>query len=241
MFSRDCKHSIFKQPLIFFAEDPPLVFAGYRRYVIVWLDKHIGRPQQYSSLKRVLNSMVDANGASRLISDEQRDLENLIRLEGEPVHATIHFFDKSDDCLTFIRQNAASIPIFFVTSPGLGRIIAPLIVDQVYAIYVLCTVIEANIEWAVDHIGHIQLFDFDTDLFIRLTRDIADYCMKKGVELLKDDDPKQALEYFSNARKLSLRANTIDGRKSDSRLYNICDLLQLLTPNQMKCSQCEEA
>jgi len=209
--------------------------------VIVWLDEHIGRPQQYSSLKRVLNSMVDANGASRLTNDEQRDFENLIRLEGEPVHATIHFFDECDDCLTFIRENAASTAIFLVTSSQLGRRIVPLVVDDVRAVYVLCASIMHNMKWAFNYIEHIQLFDFDTDLFIRLTRDIADYCVRQGKERMKDDDPKQALDYFSNARKLSLRANMIDGRYSDSRLDDIYHLLQLLTHNQTKSLQCEEA
>jgi hypothetical protein len=208
--------------------------------MIVWLDEYIGQPQQYLSLKRVFDQMVNANGVSRLTSDEWWDFENLIRLEREPAaYTTIHFFDKSADCLTFIREHIASTTIFLVTSSQFARIIIPHVINEVYAIYLLCENILDHTKWALEYIEHIQLFDFDTDLIIRLTRDVADYCVQQGKERLIYD-PKKALQYFSTARKLTLRANMVDGTCSDSRLDDISNLLQSLTFHQARVAECED-
>jgi len=208
--------------------------------MVVWLDEYIGQPQQYLSLKRVFDRLVNANGVSRLDRDEWWDFENLMRLEREPIYTTIRFFDKSADCLTFIREHIATTTIFLVTSPLFARLIVPHVINEVYSIYLLCDRILDHMKWALEYIECIQLFDFHTDLIIRLTRDVAYYCFQQGKERLKYDNPKQALEYFSTARKLSFRVNMFDRPSSDSHLNDISDLLQSLTVHQAKGVECED-
>lgn len=185
--------------------------------------------------------MVDVYGASCSIIDERRDIENLIRLEQEPIRTKIRFFDKSDDCLTFIQENAESTAIFLITSSYFGRSIAPVVADQISAIYVLCIKIENDMVWAPDYAEFIQMFDFDTDLLIRLIRDIAEYCMERGIGRMENDDKKQALKHLSDAKILLHRANMIDKRYFDNNLYYIDNLLNMLSNNQKTSLECEDA
>ena len=70
----------------------------YPDYIVVWLDENIGRPEEYSSLKRQFDTMIDVNCALQLTGDDWRDFENLIQIAEEPLYGAIHFFDEPENC-----------------------------------------------------------------------------------------------------------------------------------------------
>lgn len=79
----------------------------------------------------------------------------------------------------------------------------------IHSVYVLTGNISAHYDWACDYIEKIQLFTHELDLLARLTRDIADYYMKKSsTEMTKN--PQHTLTYLYWTRQLLLSANVVD-------------------------------
>ncbi|CAF4330359.1 unnamed protein product, partial [Adineta steineri] len=67
--------------------------------------------------------------------------------------------------------------VFLITSGRLTRELVPQVYDFpcVITIFIYCAKIKDYIEWAIDYIQKMLMFDFDEDLLIRLTNEIANY------------------------------------------------------------------
>ncbi|CAF3868402.1 unnamed protein product [Rotaria sp. Silwood1] len=96
----------------------------------------------------------------------------------------------------------------------------------------------------------LKLFNFHTDLLARLTRDIANYFIKRGQMLLNSevDMPKEALICFKHAQKLEIVANERDKMKPNlkhpEKNYaqpDFRDHLDLLEGDNGLISKAEEA
>jgi hypothetical protein len=83
-----------------------------------------------------------------------------------------------DEFMNFIiDQQETNTTVFFIVSGTLGEEVVPLIYNFpcIKQIYIYCGNISKHMNWAFDYIEKILMFDFDEELLIRLTKEIADY------------------------------------------------------------------
>jgi hypothetical protein len=149
-----------------------------------------------------------------------RDFENLL-VASEPqavmfegVLFLLQAFDDEDKCFEAFEKYQEK-RIFFISSGQMGKKVVPrilerypriftdLITDRPYpSIYVFCHNIEWNLEWAMEYIEYIQMFNFDSELLERLTRDIAEYFIERYERMRQDNNLKGALQRLHWAKRL---------------------------------------
>lgn len=188
-------------------------------HMIIWLDATIGDPAEYIHLKKAFASNTDPR-AQTWIMLKDKDYVHIIEensavsVQFEGVKFLFQAFNNEDDCLKAFEENQDK-RIFFITSGPMGKKIVPriierypriftdLITDEPYpSIYVFCHNIANNMGWAMDYIGYIQMFNFDSELLERLTRDIAEYFIERSKRLHKDGKLKDARRRLHWAKKL---------------------------------------
>jgi hypothetical protein len=172
-------------------------------HIIIWLDLHIGKPGQCQQLKKAFASHLDPRYQTYTTSTEQ-DFDNLLRTgDIVPVHfAGIPFhllaFDNPYKCYDAFERYRDK-HIYFITSGTMGEHIVPMLVanhkelfidpitQQSYnSIYIFCGNIEYHYHWLCDVADYAQAFTHEADLLARMTRDVADYCVKQGERHLQN-------------------------------------------------------
>jgi hypothetical protein len=153
-----------------------------------------------------------------------RDYQNLIRkgdvvpVRFEGVKFLLQAFDNEDACLEAFKRNEEMLEdkhIFFITSGSMGRSAVPKIIaqyphiftdritNQPYAsIYVFCHDINLQMDWGMNYLEYVQMFNFDSELLERMTRDIAEYFITRAGRLREDNDLKGARQRLHWAKKL---------------------------------------
>ena len=227
-------------------------------HVIIWLDKYIAQPNEYRTLKRrfqntiafderALNSSDMDNDISDFSSD---DIDNLI---GAVSNRTLIYsnaqgpifysFSDIQPCLEFINTiSKTEKTIFLISSGYLGRILIPQIFDNMYvhSIYILTINIEEKVSWAMDYYDKILIFNHDSDLFSRLTRDIASYYLQKY--LIDYRSSRLNLFFLKWARNLYKIADENDKRAVPYfELKTTEEHLKKLELSLKNKSDCEEA
>jgi hypothetical protein len=188
-------------------------------HMIFWLDVTIGNPKEYVHLKKAFGSTTDPTSQTwtRLLD---KDYDNLlaagdeVSVTFEGVEFLLQAFNNEDACLAAFEENQNK-HIFFITSGSMGKNIVPKIMekyrniftdpitDQPYAsVYVFCHSIEYHMEWGMDYAEYVQMFNFDSELLERMTRDIAEYFIERGKRLRKDNNLEGALQHLYWAKKL---------------------------------------
>jgi hypothetical protein len=97
----------------------------------------------------------------------------------------LQIFTHVQDSVDFIcTQEETKTSVFLIVSGTLGKEIIPLIYgfSCIVKIYIYCRKIEAHVDWAYDYIDKILMFNFDEELLIRLTNEIAKYLMNVAEE-----------------------------------------------------------
>ena len=156
-----------------------------------------------------------------------------------------------DDALREIEKHKND-NIFIICSGSLGRILVPEIVSQfslVHHFYIYTHNIVLQLEWADEYpVKMVKMFNFPTDLLLRLTRDIAAHFIEQGKSFLSIDAPDYALPLFDQARKLEITANerqkrqsNPNGEQSNQPLSDFRDHLDQLEGNKGLICQAEEA
>jgi hypothetical protein len=71
-------------------------------------------------------------------------------------------------------------------------------------VYIFCLHIEYHLEWGAEYIEYIQMFNSDSELLERMTRDIAEYFIElgRGIQLREANALKVALQRLNWAKKL---------------------------------------
>jgi hypothetical protein len=193
--------------------------AELPNHMIIWLDATIGDPKEYTHLKRAFGNNADPRFEAWIMLTD-KNYHTLVA-EGDAVTVTfegvrflLQAFDKESDCLKAFEKNQDK-RIFFITSGGMGQSIVPKIIeryrniftdpitDKPYpSVYVFCHNIGFHVNWAMDYREYIQMFNFDSELLERMTRDIAEYFIERGKRIEQDNDLKGALQRLHWAKRL---------------------------------------
>ncbi|CAF3648496.1 unnamed protein product [Rotaria sordida] len=172
-------------------------------YYCIWLDSHIGAPGECPSFQdKFQQSLKPMNGLP------PNSINNLILCFEQEV-APIKFVLDIDDALVLV-QNEIDKKIIFISSGSLGKQIIPFIIKthpHVYTFYIFCAQVSNNLNWAIDYTNCLQMFDHETDLLIRLVRDISKEFIHLGLSYLAVYDGESARKYFTTAQTLETHAN----------------------------------
>ena len=192
------------------------------KYHIVWLDAHIGEPDFCLQLKRAFFTQVDPQ-SYQVVSPSDEDINHKIQFESEiPVtfdnfHFTLRAFVNEVACLKYIDRIQCD-RIIFIASSTLGRSAVEQLLknyshsftntktNQPYSsIYIFCADIDAACDWIRPYCEYVKVFDFETDLLARMTKDIGTEFLEHGQELLEACQAEAAIERFTWSRSLFIR------------------------------------
>jgi len=186
------------------------------------LDDHIGKPENCNSLKLYLAHLIDFNqqtAYSKIYEDTLIDSLILTYSENNSMssidpHRRLVVFSEIDQCMEFIYEMSKKRrSIFMIVSDLWILKLLPQIFDNVYIrkIYVflsyLCPV-RTLANKILEHPDKVNIFDHETDLFIRLIRDIARYYVHKAS--FKHRNLYLRLSFLTWAKLFSEKANKID-------------------------------
>jgi len=197
---------------------------------LIWLDDHIGMPENNAHLKNVFASNIDPSNSFPigLLNEDWNAKSHLT----SPVFVTFGFgiasqllaFTNPDRCLACIRESLeANKQIYVIVSDSIGNIFVPcLFMEHPEAfhkgciqIYILTFSAYLDMDSLLDYPEHeyVLVFHHEADLLCRLLLDIASYYIEIGKTSLNQGmlaDIHQALTYFQWARTLLLRACKTD-------------------------------
>ncbi|CAF1334581.1 unnamed protein product [Adineta ricciae] len=193
---------------------------------IIWLDDHIGSPNDYIHLKRVFARNIDPSTSDDL---SMVDIYDNIDY-GSCQFSTIDFgiasqlaaFTKSASCLNYICESIREDKqIYIIVSDVIGQTFVPQICSEYTAeledgriqIYVLQFYEWLDLDWQMEYADYLLTFGHELDLLCRLLRDISHYYVKIGERSLEKDiitNIHQALTYFYWAKILLGRADKLD-------------------------------
>ena len=190
-------------------------------YDIIWYDAHIGQKGQCHSMK---TDFIVKLMESAALPPTQHDPE----IDGRAMKTTIYpnpitFVHEEDQALELLETVSKLKKVYFITSGKLGKEIIPKILTEkisIYAYYIFCGQMSAYTEWGVECVANklnIKMFDFETDLLIRLARDMSREFIREGEKVLNLGHPRSADKYFEYAYRLAERANEREKANGDSR------------------------
>ncbi|CAF1616951.1 unnamed protein product [Rotaria magnacalcarata] len=188
-------------------------------HMIFWLDPAIANPAEYQHLKKAFGSNTDPRCETwTMLTD--KDYDNLVvsdiprTIEFEGVIFLLQAFTDEETCLEAFEKNQDK-RIFFITSGLMGEKIVPkvveryrhiftdLITDEPYlSIYIFCHNTRYHGNWATKYADYVLIFDFDSDLLQRMTRDISIYFRERGERMPKDNNIEGALKHLHWAKRL---------------------------------------
>jgi hypothetical protein len=192
------------------------------KYHIIWLDKHIGDPEFCLPLKRAFFTHVDPESGDT-VSLSDKDIGHSIQCNSEisanfdNFHFTFRAFVDETSCLNYI-DGIQNHRILFIASSLLGQPAVEILLrryphsfinsktNQPYSsIYIFCTDISKASEWAFSYLEYVKIFDFESDLLARMTRDLGEEFLDHGQQLMEANEYESAIERLSWAKSLFIR------------------------------------
>jgi hypothetical protein len=225
--------------------DAAALDEGKPNHMIVWLDQNIGNPDEYVHLKKAFSSIADPKNEDP-VNLIDTDYDKLLRTVGatsvkfEGVWFLLAAFTNAELCVKFLQENQDK-RIFLITSGQMGRAVMPSImlncknifIDSVknepYSfIYVFCHDIGRQRDWIFKYADYIKAFTFDTDLLVRMIRDIADYFVEEGERLMNGNPPDYSAAYnrLSGAYTLYDRYRTMEKVALKKEFDKVNELLE---------------
>jgi hypothetical protein len=202
------------------AEDTPANHDPEKpNHMIFWLDAHIGNPKEYVHLKKAFGSNTDPRCENWIMLTDKDYNTMIVTGDAVPVKFNgveflLQAFTNEKDCLEGFEQNQDK-RIFFITSGSLGMGVVPKIIEryrQIFtdpitdtpypSVYIFCLDIEFHMTWAMEYLGYFQMFNIESELLERMTRDIAEYFIMRGARIRQDNNLKGALQRLNWAKKL---------------------------------------
>ena len=157
--------------------DPPVD----PKHMIIWLDKHIGLPDECILLKCSLFLAIDPTTGLFERNLNKDDIDRSIRLDAtllvrlDDVEFLFQAFVDVEKCFHAIESNLKKRRIFFITSGSKGRIIVPSLMSNFsdtfipnYRMYIFCanTIMrqvegfpEPTNDWVLDFLSNILMLD----------------------------------------------------------------------------------
>jgi tetratricopeptide (TPR) repeat protein len=182
---------------------------------IIWLDAYIGEDGHYHAFKRNFQTALQPAAAV------PPDALNVLIWALEQNAAPLLFAHTPAQAATLIETHHDK-QIIFISSASLGQHMIPFITafyPNVHRFYFFCGDIKKYVEFGMNYTSCLQMFDFETDLLVRLARDISSDIIKQGEIYLQIQDAKNALKCFEHALTLNNNANQIDTLNPASLTY----------------------
>jgi hypothetical protein len=173
---------------------------------IVWLDTYIGREGEYLEFKRKFQTTL------KPVAGVPPDSISSLILLLEENTAPILFVDKPDQAINLI-ETYHDKSVIFITSGSLGEQIIPHIVTtypNVHKFYIFCANTMNYVKFGLDYLSCLKMFNHETDLLLRLARDISSDIIKQGELYMNFGEAENALKCFQIASTLNIAANKID-------------------------------
>ncbi|UJR20469.1 hypothetical protein I4U23_023598 [Adineta vaga] len=198
-------------------------------HFIIWLDKHIGQPNECVMLKHsFILAMNPTNGLYEQtleIDDTDRSLATntaiLVRIDN--VEFMFQIFDNVEKCFEVIEKNLHK-RIFLITSGSKGKILIPSLkinfpemFGEDNSMYVFCSnmnMVQVNDvrptnAWAMHFLDDILMYNHQNELLPRMVYDAASYFSGKANDLAKDGKFESALQYLLWAKQMYRRYTLI--------------------------------
>ncbi|CAF1183832.1 unnamed protein product [Didymodactylos carnosus] len=175
---------------------------------VIWLDAHIGAEGNNRDMKKLFNDQVSASLELPPINEVDALICGYVddwRAVGAPVKAT-DTVEKAEALIAEFQDK----DVKFICSATLGRLIIPKLVKQfphILSYYIFCGNISLHLDWAMDYIDCLQMFDHEDNLLARLTKDIAIDFRKHGNHYQELNNLERANECFQHAQTLEERSN----------------------------------
>lgn len=189
-------------------------------HMIIWLDDHIGKAGECTHLKKAFAMNTDPRQETwTMLKDDDFDklivTGDAVLVEFNGVKFLLQALNNVNACVEAFERNQDK-RIFFITSGTLGEKVVPQILENYRniftdltknepypSVYIFCLHIAYHLTWAGDHLEYIQMFNSDSELLERMTRDVAEYFVDRGERILEDDrEPTGALNYLHWAKIL---------------------------------------
>lgn len=209
---------------------------------IIWLDKHIGKPDECILLKRSFFMTMDPRTGLYERSLQKDDIDNSIQydvrllIQLDEVEFLFQAFEDVEKCFLTIEKNRSK-RIFFITSGSKGRIIIPSLIANFpetfvheYWMYIFC----ANMNmvsaphlaaptntWALNFIERVLMFDHQDDVLARMILDIASYFFTEAQSFDRSNELDNAIRYCEWSKKLYKRFETLEQRSKTKEISEI--------------------
>jgi tetratricopeptide (TPR) repeat protein len=173
---------------------------------IIWLDAYIGEDGKYHAFKRKFHTTLEP--AASVPPDALDVLIWALTQNAAP----LLFAHTPAQAATLIETHHDK-RIIFISSGSLGQHMIPFIVafyPYVHRFYIFCGDIKKYVEFGMDYASCLQMFDFETDLLVRLARDISSDIIEQGKIYMEINDAENALKCFEHSLTLNINANEID-------------------------------
>ncbi|CAF0868832.1 unnamed protein product [Adineta ricciae] len=186
------------------------------KHIVVWLDAYIAYPENNRQLKEYFSIITSTQQATPTLWEEL-GINNLIAMSVcdemniNKQNKTLRMFKRIDSCVNFIENfSQSNTKIFLVTTGSLGRKLVPRIYENqhIHGIYVFTCCLAYQIDWVIDFLDKIIVFEHELDLLSRITRDIASYYVQRAFEPIEDCE--KSLNYLSWSKKLFGKADLVD-------------------------------
>jgi tetratricopeptide (TPR) repeat protein len=182
---------------------------------IIWLDAYIGEDGHYHAFKRNFQTALQPAAAV------PPDAINILIWTLDQNAAPLLFTHTPAQAATLIETHHDK-QIIFISSGSLGQHMVPFITafyPYVHRFYFFCGDIKKYCEFGMDYLSCLQMFDHETDLLVRLARDISSDIIKQGEMYLQIEDAENARRCFEHALTLNNNANEIDTLNSPCLKY----------------------
>jgi hypothetical protein len=173
---------------------------------IIWLDAYIGEDGHYHAFKRNFHTTLQPAAAV------PPDAIDVLICALDQNAAPLLFAHTPAQAATLIETHHDK-QIIFISSGSLGQHMVPFITafyPNVHRFYFFCVTIKKYVEFGMDYLSCLQMFDFETDLLVRLARDISSDIIKQGEIYLQIQDAENALKCFEHSFTLNNNANEMD-------------------------------
>jgi hypothetical protein len=182
---------------------------------IIWLDAYIGQDGKYHAFKRKFQTTLEPAAAV------PPDALNVLIWALEQNAAPLLFAHTPAQAATLIETHHDK-EIIFISSGSLGQHMIPSILPfypNVHRFYFFCGDIGKYVEFGMNYASCLQMFDHETDLLLRLARDISSDIIKQGEIYLAIQDAENALKCFEHSLTLNVNANEMDNLHGACLIY----------------------
>ncbi|CAF1268336.1 unnamed protein product [Adineta steineri] len=226
-------------PVIYSPNDQPERVLP--NHFIIWLDQHIGLPEECIMLKCTFILAMNPTSGSYERSLNTDDIDRSIRLDApllvqlDNVEFMFQVFDNVEKCFQTIEKNRDK-RIFLITSGSKGKILIPSLVINFPEIfkkgnwmYVFCAnmnmvpvgdIVPTN-TWAIHFLDHILMFDHQDDLLVRMVSDIAHYFTTKANDLKNNQQYDNACQYLTWSKQMHNRYELLTHRSMTNKVNEI--------------------